>query len=140
MWQSRPVRTDRTDTRGPMAGRRVLVVGASGGIGSAIAERCVRDGASVVGWDNRPPDTNRIAHSMVVDATDEAAVRLAAERTLTTLDGLDAVVFAAGTIGRGWLHEMSLDEWRRVLDTDLMAASWCCDPRCRRCSNRAGAS
>lgn len=102
--------------------RRVLVIGAQGGIGGAIVDRCVDDGASVVGWDARSATPESRVPSMVVDASDEASVEVATKATVEVLGGLDAVVFAAGTIGRGWLHETSVSEWHRVLDTNLTSA------------------
>ena len=116
-----PVSSEPETSRGQLD-RRVLVVGAVGGIGRAIVERCVRDGATVMGWDARSAEPSESATSLVVDVSDETAVEAATEATVNVMGGLDAVVFAVGTIGRGWIHETSLAEWHRVLDTNLTSA------------------
>ena len=63
-----------------LAGRRIIVLGASGGLGRAVVERLLADGASVTAADARPPaDAERregVDHAMV-DALDEASVAAA---------------------------------------------------------------
>lgn len=110
-----------TEARG-LKGHGVLVVGAAGGIGAAITQRCVADGARVVGWDLESPAADLNDHGLLVDATNPDAVKSAMTDTLDLLGSLDAVVLASGTVGRGWLHETSLSEWQRVLEANLTAA------------------
>ncbi|HYB14143.1 MAG TPA: SDR family oxidoreductase, partial [Streptosporangiaceae bacterium] len=63
-----------------LAGRRIIVLGARGGLGRAVVERLLADGASVTAADARPPaDAERregVDHAMV-DALDEASVAAA---------------------------------------------------------------
>ena len=63
-----------------LAGRRIMVLGARGGLGRAVVERFRTDGASVIAADSRPP-TEAERHEGVdlatVDALDEASVAAA---------------------------------------------------------------
>jgi NAD(P)-dependent dehydrogenase (short-subunit alcohol dehydrogenase family) len=63
-----------------LAGRRIIVLGARGGLGRSVVERLWTDGASVIAADSRPPaDAERhegVDH-VTVDALDEASVAAA---------------------------------------------------------------
>jgi NAD(P)-dependent dehydrogenase (short-subunit alcohol dehydrogenase family) len=63
-----------------LAGRRIIVLGARGGLGRSVVERLRTDGASVIAADSRPPaDAERhegVDH-VTVDALDEASVAAA---------------------------------------------------------------
>ncbi len=111
----------------PPTGPRVaLVTGSAGGIGSAIAGRLVRDG-----WQVLCLDRNEIAldesckaigpgaHPLVADVADEAAVTKAVEVTRVHFHRLDALVCNAGMMIRRKLADLTLEEFRRVLDVNL---------------------
>jgi short-subunit dehydrogenase len=95
-------------------GRRYWVVGASSGIGAALAQELVRRGAVVAISARRADDLTKVSGGQMVtvplDATDpEAAVRAATE-VREALGGLDAVVWSAGFWrqfdARTWDHEV----------------------------------
>jgi NAD(P)-dependent dehydrogenase (short-subunit alcohol dehydrogenase family) len=91
-----------------------LVTGGARGIGHAIAEAFRDAGASVVVLDREPADVE----GDVTCAEDvERAVAVAVER----FGGLDWAVNNAGITLHQKLraHEISEDDWRRVLDVDL---------------------
>jgi NAD(P)-dependent dehydrogenase (short-subunit alcohol dehydrogenase family) len=71
--------------------KRVLLVGASGGIGKATCEELRRLGARVVGID-RKADTGVLE----ADITDREAVQSAVTRAIEELGGLDILVNVAG--------------------------------------------
>jgi NAD(P)-dependent dehydrogenase (short-subunit alcohol dehydrogenase family) len=112
-----------------LAGRVVIVTGASSGIGQAIAERCLAEGASVVATGRRAealetvgPGSDRVARiavDLAHDGAPERVVSLALER-FSKLDGL---VHAAGTVWRNQdLRESSDAELRSFVDDNLTAA------------------
>jgi dihydroanticapsin dehydrogenase len=108
-------------------GRRVLVTGAAGGIGAAVVERLSAVGAVVAAADIAPPDgPEDVAARLGADVTDAAgAERLVAEAR-EALGGLDALVLAAGIHYVGPTHEMSVDDFDRVVDVSLRGTWLCC--------------
>ena len=87
-------------------GRTVVVTGAASGIGEATSSLLRHRGANVVDVDV----------TTGCDVTDEAGV----DALFAGIDGrIDGVVHAAGVAGGGAVHQLELDEWRRVLDINL---------------------
>jgi hypothetical protein len=103
-----------------------VVTGASRGIGRAIATRLHTDGWAVVlnGTDAAPGeatarDLGDQAAFRAGDVGDEPAVRSLVALAVERLGRLDAVVSNAGIMVRKPVTELAIDEWRRVLDTNL---------------------
>lgn len=114
------LRRARGLTRGvpPLAGRRILVTGASSGIGRAARTALEAQGARVVGLDLTPdrPDT------LVADVRDSATLRAAVDEAAVRLGGLDIVVANAG-IGVAADTTAPPDAAaRRVLDVNFFGA------------------
>ncbi|QNS04772.1 3-oxoacyl-ACP reductase [Streptomyces xanthii] len=108
----------------PLAGRTALVTGAARGIGEAVAETLVRDGAQVVLLDvpSAEADLNRVAErlggrALPLDITaDDAGERIAA---FTAEQGLDVLVHNAGITRDRRLANMPAERWSSVLDVNL---------------------
>ena len=110
-------------------GKRALVTGASGGIGSAIAERLARDGAHVLVHAHRRLEVaEKIAESIraaggsaeacAFDLTDRAASHAACERMLK--DGpVQVLVNNAGTHDDAAFPALRETQWRQVIDVSL---------------------
>jgi short-subunit dehydrogenase len=105
-----------------LSGRTVLLTGATGGIGHAIAERLAGAGAQLVLTGRRvevlEPLAQRLGGRAVgVDLSQRAEVeRLAGEAA-----DVDVLVANAALPGSGRLEEYSVDEVDRVLDVNLRA-------------------
>jgi NAD(P)-dependent dehydrogenase (short-subunit alcohol dehydrogenase family) len=114
----------------PLAGRRILITGSGAGIGATTAQAAVALGARVAIFDRDGEAARRTAadlgedHALAVegDVTDGAAVERALEEMTTRWGGIDDLVNNAGTYDHGPLLELSLEQWRRVFDVNLMAA------------------
>jgi 2-keto-3-deoxy-L-fuconate dehydrogenase len=100
-------------------GLRALVTGGALGIGLATAQRLTRDGARVAVLDlaaDGPPGLDYVR----ADVTDDTAVRAAVTQAVSTLGGLDVLVNNAGIGARGGVETNDDDEWRRVLDVNVL--------------------
>ncbi len=103
-----------------LPGLRVLVTGAAGGIGNAVASRLAGEGAAVAALDIRAPSSSGFSYAGVVDVTDEADAQRAVADAVAALGGIDAVVAAAGVQATGPTHEQDAAAFRRVVDVSLM--------------------
>jgi cyclic-di-GMP-binding biofilm dispersal mediator protein len=95
-----------------MHGRSVLVVGATGGLGSAIATSLAQRGAALT---LVARDPQRLAalpvdgHRFAADLRDPAACEAAVARAVAHGGGLDVVVNAVGIVAFGTVDELSFD-------------------------------
>jgi 3-oxoacyl-[acyl-carrier protein] reductase len=116
--------------------RRAVVTGAAQGIGRAIAERFLASGAQVSLWDldadllastARELATAGTVHTQTVDVAQVAQVDAAAAATIQALGGIEILVANAGIAGPNlptW--DYPADEWKRVVDIDLLSVFYCC--------------
>lgn len=112
--------------------KRVLITGGGTGIGRAIAEAFVAEGARVVICGRRPGPLQQAvealnhvtphAHFVECDVTDPEDVKALAARTSSLLGGLDVLVNNAGLFEPGTLETTELKIWDRVFNTNLRGA------------------
>ena len=105
-----------------------LVTGAAHGIGRAIALHLLDAGWCVAALDLpktrlAPPFRGWARSSMTIEAdvTDETAVRDAVRSAIERFGRLDAVISNAGILLRRPISRLSIDDWHRVIDTNLTA-------------------
>jgi NAD(P)-dependent dehydrogenase (short-subunit alcohol dehydrogenase family)/pimeloyl-ACP methyl ester carboxylesterase len=109
-----------------IAGRLALVTGAGSGIGRAIALELARHGARLLLVDLNAEslaDTAATipgAHTFSCDVSDETAMHQLAGRVLGEHGVPDIVVNNAGIGVAGAFLATGFDDWRRVLDVNLM--------------------
>jgi len=111
-----------------LAGKRVLVTGASKGIGRAIAQELARAGATVVvGYRSGQDDAEALA-TEIGGAAVQADVSSPedARRLVDEAGDLDVLVNNAGLTRDGLLARMSDDDWRTVLETNLSSVFYTC--------------
>lgn len=113
-----------------LSGRRVLVIGASSGIGRASGQALAAEGARVALAGRRQERLEALvaevgpeALALTCDVRDERSCRDAVARAISALGGLDALVYAPGISSFAPLSEVDAETWRTVLDTNLVGAS-----------------
>ena len=114
----------------PLAGRRILITGAGAGIGATTAQAAIALGARVAIFDRDAAAAHRTAadlgdgnaFAVEGDVTDADAIERTLDRMTERWGGIDDLVNNAGTYDHGPLLELSREQWRRVLDVNLMAA------------------
>ena len=104
-------------------GKRVVIVtGAANGIGQGIARRLASEGWLVVAADR---ETVRKAEGITpvkADVTSEADLRQLVTETRDTFGRIDAIVSNAGISEFKSLADSTLEDWNRVLATNLTPA------------------
>jgi 2-deoxy-D-gluconate 3-dehydrogenase len=118
-----------------LKGRVAIVTGGNGGIGLGMARGLAQAGARVVVAARNAAKsrsavedlTSRGGEALAVEAdvADEHSVARLVATTRERCGRLDVLVNNAGINIRKPVHELALDEWRRVLDTNLTSAFLC---------------
>lgn len=102
---------------------RVLITGASSGLGAALAARYARAGARVLMADITEPanaPANATFHRLDVTSTADWAA--AVDRVRDELGGLDLLVNNAGIAAGGRIDQLDEAHWRRALEVNLLGA------------------
>lgn len=118
-----------------LEGKVALVTGAAYGIGLAIAQAFAEAGAKIVFNCSRQETVDRglkaykelgiDAKGYLCDVTDEEAVRAMVADIEATVGTIDILVNNAGIIKRIPMEEMDVEDFRRVIDVDLVAPYIC---------------
>ncbi|MDN5718113.1 MAG: SDR family NAD(P)-dependent oxidoreductase [Janibacter sp.] len=94
-----------------LVGQRIWLVGASSGIGAALAEELQRRGAIVAISARRAERLDEVSGGRMVtvplDVTDRSACWAAAERVRTAIGGIDMVIWCAG-----YWHTYTATDWQ----------------------------
>jgi len=98
----------------------VLITGAAGALGRAVAQRLAADGARLALLDREAVPLRQLfpqaAFAEAVDVTDEAAVAATVQRAVAALGRLDALVHVAGGFEMGeTVDTMTRASWERML-------------------------
>ncbi|MDX3850509.1 SDR family oxidoreductase [Streptomyces sp. AK02-01A] len=101
-------------------GLAALVTGGASGIGAAIATLLLERGARVAVLDRETAGAPAGTLALKADVTDDAAVRAAVDAAAEEFGALHTVVSNAGIGAIGTVVDNSDDEWRRVLDINVL--------------------
>jgi NAD(P)-dependent dehydrogenase (short-subunit alcohol dehydrogenase family) len=119
-----------------LTGKVAIVTGSTKGIGLAIAEHLARAGASVVVSSRTAADVKKTAERLApyakgevlgiaCDVGDPEACAALVGETISRLGRLDVLVNNAGLGVFKSIAEMSVDEWRVQIDTNLGGVFYC---------------
>jgi len=105
-----------------LQGKHVLITGASGGIGNALAHALLQEGAAVTSLDLKPVDGEQ-AHqqwkALRVDITKRAQV----EKVLKDIPSIDVLINNAGIMRRGTVLESSEEDFDALFSVNVKG-SW----------------
>jgi 3-oxoacyl-[acyl-carrier protein] reductase len=120
-----------------LAGKVVVITAAAGtGIGSAVARRCLAEGAQVVISDHHERRLSAACDAMAgehggrvwaqpCDVTDEAQVGALIAGAVRQFGRIDVLVNNAGLGGTSSVLDMTDEQWLRVLDVSLNGTFRC---------------
>lgn len=114
-----------------LTGKRALITGATHGLGMAMAKALGQAGATLI-INGHSPDkmsaalatykqTGLTVYSSQFDVTNNEAVKNAIDEIEKTIGPIDILINNAGIIKRIPILEMEADEFREVIDVDLVA-------------------
>ena len=135
---------DLFDLRGKVA----IVTGGNGGIGLGIACGLAQAGAAVAVAGRNAEKTQAAvreseglgarALGLQVDVTQPTSVEAMVEQTGQALGGVDILMANAGTSVRKPPESLTLEDWQRVLETNLTSMFTCCQAVYPRLKQRGG--
>lgn len=101
--------------------KNVLVVGANGGMGSAIASKLLSENYNVFGIDITPSSKVEKLNYFQCDITNEESLSYIYKDISEKIDNLYAIIFAAGIYKMDSLLEISDAEMKRILDINVLS-------------------
>ena len=122
--------------RYPLEGLHAVITGGGSGIGAAIAQALIADGARVTLMGRRIEkleeqrdrlnvDGGPTVELQVCDVGDEASVRQAFAAAVAAAGPIDLLVNNAGQVETAPLAKTSLDTWQRLLNVNLTGSFLC---------------
>jgi 3-oxoacyl-[acyl-carrier protein] reductase len=121
-----------------LEGKRVIVTGASQGLGRVIAESFLREGAIVLVCARSTEDLERTraaledtapgrVYAKVCDVGNKDDVDVLAECARSLLGGADVLVANAGIYGpKGRIEDIDWVEWVQAIQINLVGTAYCC--------------
>lgn len=111
-------------------GKKIFITGGSSGIGKATAEKLIKEGAKVLICGRDEAKLNETAQNLGCDAlqadvSKQSDVEKCFDHIAGKWGGLDVLINNAG-IGRGGrLHELSLEDMKKVWEINVLGATHC---------------
>lgn len=115
-----------------LSNRVAVVIGATSGLGRAIAIGLAQNGAKVVPTGRRAGSLESVSKevraelSQTTDVRDRASIDALRDSTLRTLGHVDILVNAAGFTFKKPAAEICDDQWSAILDTNVAGALRAC--------------
>jgi NAD(P)-dependent dehydrogenase (short-subunit alcohol dehydrogenase family) len=111
-------------------GKKAVVTGSSGGIGRAVAIALAREGTDVVLASRNVPGMEAVkkeieglgrrAIAIKCDVSEDDSVAAMKDKALNAFGNIDILINNAAVGIRGSLEDVSLDDWRYIINVNLM--------------------
>ena len=120
-----------------LKGKTAVVTGGTKGIGRAIADALISKNANVLVSSRSEAEIDSVvaqlnqlnggqAAGFVCDVRNHEQVKALFQKTLTTFEGIDILVNNAGIGLFASVEEMSPEDFRAVIETNLIGVYYCC--------------
>ena len=130
-----------------LAGKRILVTGGTTGIGRSTVHLLVEEGARVLTFGRHKAELDQAladgpggpgeALGLVADSSDRTGVEAVFAAVDERLGGIDMLVCCAA-LGAQPIHEMAEDDWRYVVETNLVGYLACARAAMQRMEGQGG--
>ena len=112
-----------------IAGKVVVITGASSGLGEATARALAAEGACVALGARREDRIQSLAYELTgkggkaiavtTDVTDRAQVKALVDAAVKAFGRIDVMINNAGLMPQSLLERLKVDEWDRMIDVNL---------------------
>lgn len=112
-----------------IAGKVVVITGASSGLGEATARLLAAEGASVVLGARRADRIRSLADELTsrggkalavqIDVTDAGQVKALVDAAVQAYGRIDVIINNAGLMPQSLLENLKIDEWDRMIDVNI---------------------
>lgn len=102
-----------------MIGKRIIITGASSGIGKALAEALISEGAEVIGLSRSCPEVEGI-HFIQTDLRDLSSIKSA----ISSLDSIDALINNAGMAYLSSVMHGDPSKWDEMWEVNVRAVAY----------------
>lgn len=132
----------------PLKGKVALITGAGSGLGAALCEVLCRAGAMTIAADirleaaqavaDRVRDADCTCTALQMDVSDERSVGVSMEEAVAQFGGLDIVINNAGVDVTLPFDELRVEDWHRIIATNLTGPFLVSRHAVRRMRSRGG--
>ena len=112
--------------------KKVLITGATGGIGNSLVKKFSDLGSKIVATGTNEDKLNNLVknfpniHTIKFKLDDHGKIEEFIDQTSKKLDGLDILINNAGITVDNLSIRLSLEDWKRVLDLNLTSSFLMC--------------
>lgn len=103
-------------------GKTVWITGANQGIGAATVKQFQHLGANVIAFDIKFDKPNHNITQIVLDISDENAVRESSELLIKQHGSIDVLINIAGILEMGSITELTTEQWNRSFNVNASGA------------------